>query len=83
MQYEGFQETLGFRVPVQKLSNNLYWRKVDIGQVSKFSILFDDLGLILHLFRYCLKVSKRYQGSVSLFTSYPTICIGGKLILDG
>jgi len=83
MQYEGFQETLGFRVPIQKLSNNLYWEKVDIGQVSKFSMLFYDLGLILYLFRCSMKVFKRYYSSVSPFRSYRTICIGEKLILDG
>jgi len=83
MVLEGFQEILEFRVPVQKLSNNLYWGKVDIGRICEFSILFDDLGLILYLFRGCLKVFKRYWSSVSPFRSYPTISIGGKLILDG
>jgi len=82
MVLEGFQEILEFRVPVQKLSNNLYWGKVDIGRICEFSILFDDLGLILYLFRGCLKVFKRYWSSVSPFRSYPTICIGEKLILD-
>ena len=82
MVVEGFQEILEFRVPVQKLSNNLYWGKVDIGCVSKFSILFYDLGLILHLFRWCLKVFKRHWSSMSPFRSYPRICSGGNETFD-
>ena len=49
----------------------------------EFFIVFYELGLILNPFRSCLKVFKRHWGSVSAFRSYPTICIGEKLILDG
>ena len=82
MLFEGFEETLGFHVLVQKLSNNLYGVKVDGGQISKFFILFYDLGLILYLFRCSMKVFKRHWGSMSPFRSDPTICVGQKLILD-
>ena len=51
------------------------WDEQGIFYLGEFSIILQNAGLYLHLFRCRLKGAKRWQAYGSSFKGYPTICI--------